>query len=598
MTVGALRRSPGTAHDRPLDLRRVLADAGRRAPDRGITLVDNRGRDKDRRTYAELHRAAQLMAGRYRELGLEPGDRVLLCLPTSWEWLDCWFGAVLLGAVPCAIATPGALGSPTAQLEKTLRVCERIGARFLVGAESVQRDTRRILEAGFAEQTLHAPLCTDLLAIEQLVATAPASPVPESDVDEASTAYLQLTSGSTGQPRAVELSHRAAIHNALACAERIGQPHGAAAPSVIVSWLPLYHDMGLVGCLLQALASGVDLHLMSPRTFLGRPRLWLERISGLEGVMSPAPNFAYQLCAERVGAAGVEGLDLRGFRDAITGSELVRPETVDAFSSSFEAAGFTREQLRPAYGLAEATLAVTLNAELKAPRLCQVPAGGPRELRAVVGNGVPVRDTRVEIRDPAGGVLPSHAIGEVWVRGPGVMNGYLGDAEATAETLRDGWLDTGDLGFRDHEGELYLTGRKKEILILQGHNLMPHELEWVAEGVAGSGGAERSGAFSVPSVRGERAVLVIETTEQDPERLRELGHEVASAVGRLLGVPLADLVLVRRGTLPRTSSGKIQRTALRDSYLRGEVTRERLVETAGAPLPAMPPEQSSKSEAT
>ena len=575
--------------DLPRNFQRALAEAGRRHPGRGITLVDNRGRDRERRTFPEVRAAASLMARRLRATGVEPGDRVLLCLSTSWEWLDCWFGAVLLGATPCAIATPGALGSPAAQLDKTLRVCQRIDARLLVGPESLLRETRRLLDEGFASRELGSPLRTELLAVERLATLAPAGSAPDTDSDESSTAYLQLTSGSTGLPRAVELSHGAALHNAIACAEGVSGPHGEFSEA-IVSWLPLYHDMGLVGCLLHSIVTGIDLALMSPRTFLGRPRLWLERISRGGSVVSPAPNFAYQLCVERVGAGGAAGLDLTRFRDAITGSEMVRPETVEGFCSTFAPAGFPASGVRPAYGLAEATLVVTIDKRLGGARVRDVPVRRAGELEAVVGTGTPVRDTRIEIRSPDGRALPSGSIGELWISGPGLMSGYLGEPAATAEVLRDGWLDTGDLGFLDEDGELYLTGRKKEILILQGHNVMPHELEWIAEGVAGGGGAERSGAFSVPSAGGEHAVLVLETTEQDADRLRQLGHDVGSAIGRALGVPLCDLVLVRRGTLPRTSSGKIQRRALRDAYLRGEVQSGRLVGAAGAPvLPAKEP---------
>jgi acyl-CoA synthetase (AMP-forming)/AMP-acid ligase II len=586
-----------TFPDQPRNLARALAEAGRRAPARGITLVDNRGRDRERRTWCDVLDASRLAARRLRGLGVVPGDRVVLSLPTSWEWLDCWFGAVLLGAVPCATPTPGALGSPTAHLEKLLRVVHRIGARMVLAPEPVVGDLRVILDGGFAERSLGEPVSVDLVSTERLAGTAPGTAAPDIDSDACETAYLQLTSGSTGLPRAVELSHRGAVHNALACAEGVAGPHGEPAPPSTVSWLPLYHDMGLVGCLLQTLVTGGDLHLMSPRTFLGRPRLWLERVGRLDRAMSPAPNFAYQLCVERLREEEIRNLELGRFRDAVTGSEMVRPETFEAFCSRFAKAGFQPQRVRPAYGLAEATLAVTLDRRLEGLRSCRVPEGGPRELQSVASNGSPLRDTRVEIRAPDGAALPPHSIGEVWVSSPGVMKGYLGDPVATAEVLRDGWLDTGDLGFLDADGELYITGRKKEILILQGQNLMPHELEWVAEGVAGGGGAERGGAFSVPAAGGERAVLVLETAISDPERLRRLAHDVATAIGRSLGVPLADLVLVPRGTLPRTSSGKIQRTALRASYLAGALAPQRLAAAAGAP-PATSLERCASGEDT
>lgn len=562
--------------DAPANLQRLIGEAGRRAPERGITLLDNRGRAQDRRSFDQLADAARLMARRLRSLGLEPGDRLMLSLPTSWQWLDVWLGAVFCEALPVAIATPGALGSPATQVEKTLRVAQRIGARFLVCADSVIREARRALDDGLERRALGGALTTRLIDVEKLERVAAASPAPDPDPAPERVAYLQLTSGSTGLPRAVEVLHRGAVHNALASAAGIGAPHPAVNP-VLVSWLPLYHDMGLVGNVLNAIVSGSDLYLMNPRTFLARPWVWLEQFAGLGDAMSTAPNFAYHLCVERIGDRQLESLDLSGLRDAMTGSEMVRPETAAAFCERFERAGFDPRRLRPCYGLAEATLAVTVDQRYQGVRTHEVPTSSPGAALdrqpPVVSNGTPVPDTELEIRGPDGRARGELAVGEVWVRCPGVMRGYYDDPEATAEVLCRGWLDTGDLGFLDRDGELYLTGRKKEILILNGQNLMPHEIEWHAESVLGSGGSQRSGAFAVPAPHGEQAVLVLETTPESPEQLERLRRDVARAVGRNLSVALGDLVLVRRGAIPRTTSGKIQRRGLREAYLRGELER-------------------------
>jgi fatty-acyl-CoA synthase len=566
--------TPDTVTDTADNLFRALERTVRDRPLGGITLLDNRGRPASRRTFGEIVAAAQLTARRLAALGVAPEERLLLCLPTSWEWIDAWLGAQYLGARPVAIAPPGALGSPTAQVEKTLRVAQRLGAKLLIGSDAVLREARSALAGGIEERSLGAPLLARLVEADELSKTAPAAALPVPDARPEEVAFFQLTSGSTGLPRAVAISHRAVLHNSAAMLELVTRPHGRPVGD-LVSWLPLYHDMGLVGFFLNCLVAGIEGTLMSPRTFLARPWLWLETISRCRDVLSPGPNFAYQLCSERIDRERMAGLDLRRWRDAITGSEMVRPETGAAFCDHFESAGFTPGQLRASYGLAETTLCVTMDCRSQGLRTRPLPpgahsTGAGSERREVVSNGVPVPDTEVAIVAPDGRRRPPLQIGSVRVRGPGVMSGYLDDPEAN-KALQDGWLDTGDLGFLDSDGELYLTGRTKEILILHGQNLMPHDLEWLAEGVAASGGSERAGAFSIPGQTGEQAVLVVETADAGPEQIEALRHDVARAIGRTLSVPIADLVLVRRGTIPRTSSGKIQRAALREMYLRGEL---------------------------
>jgi acyl-CoA synthetase (AMP-forming)/AMP-acid ligase II len=339
----------------------------------------------------------------------------------------------------------------------------------------------------------------------------------------------------------------------------------------MVSWLPLYHDMGLIGCLMLPVLCGLDSWLLRPQTFLARPRLWLDQLGRHGTTFAPAPNFGYQLCVERIGADEVAGLDLRGWKAALTGAEMIRPETTDAFAARFAPAGLEARAFRPCYGLAEATLAVTFDLRGEGVRTRPMPqgAGAGFGLDQVVSTGLPIRDTVVEIVAPDGAVLGEDVVGEVRFRGPGVFLGYLNDPEATAASLRDGWFATGDLGFL-HAGELYLTGRTKELLILRGHNLMPDELERLADGITGGGGLLRSAAFSIArGAEGEEPVLVVETEASDPERLAELGHAIRVAVGRALGLPLADLVFVRRGRIPRTSSGKMRRGELRALYLDG-----------------------------
>ena len=340
-------------------------------------------------------------------------------------------------------------------------------------------------------------------------------------------------------------------------------------------WLPLHHDMGLVGGILYSLLNGLDLHLASPRAFLARPRVWLELLSAAGRSVSPAPNFAYQLCVDRIAPDERAGLDLSRVRAALLGAEMVRPETAASFARAFAAAGLDPRAMRPCYGLAEATLAVTFDSAGEGVRTAPVPddGRGRGELVEVVSVGVPVPDTEVRVTSPDGAQLGEGRVGEVLVRGPGVFAGYWNDDEATRETLTaDGWLRTGDLGFL-RGGELYLSGRTKDILIVRGQNLMPHELEWIVEEVAGGGGACRAGAFSVPRSSGEEPVVVVEVDGDARSDLSAVEREIRDRVGRRLALVLADVAFVRRGKIPKTTSGKVQRRELRARYLARELER-------------------------
>jgi acyl-CoA synthetase (AMP-forming)/AMP-acid ligase II len=544
----------------------ALLGAAERFPQRGIAIYDGRGRNAERRTYDELLRSVQGSASQLAGLGVQPGEPVLVSLPTSWEWMDAWMGALLLGALPVAIAPAGAMGSSAAHTQRVAAILDLLGARRVLAGDAVRAGAE---ELGLDALARAVTTPQELRAMTAIGFTAP-EPTP------GDLAFLQLTSGSTGLSRAVKISHRAAVHNGLASDEAIGAPHGANASTwaeSMVSWLPLHHDMGLVGCLFLCLNRGLDLWLLNPTTFLARPRLWLENLSRHGVSFAPAPNFGYQLCVERIAPKELKGLDLSGWRAAMTGAEMVRPETVEAFCRLTAGCGFRPEAFRPCYGLAEATLAVTFDRRGEGLRTLPLPAGADTGLGlgevACVGRAV--IDTELRIAGPAGRALGEDRIGEVWVRGPGVFNGYYNDPDATAACLVDGWLRTGDLGFL-HDGELYLTGRTKDVLILRGHNLMPHELEWLAEEAIGGGGAQRCGAFSIArGSAGEEPVLVLEVDSRSQENLEELEREIRQRIGRALSLPLADLVFVRRGKIPKTTSGKVQRRQLRQQYLDGEL---------------------------
>lgn len=552
----------------PRTLQELISQAARRAPDGGVSIFDRRGRSFERRTYPEILDAARTFAGRWSNLGVGPGDPVLVSLPTSWDWMDAWTGAALLGALPVALAPAPPFGAAEGHIRKVEAILEVLDGSRVVVSDAVAAEAERLGRSRVAGATV----TPSTLAAAPVGSIAPARP------DPGDVAFLQLTSGSTGLPRAVMIPHRAIVHNTAAIDHAVGAPRGTSSrhfTETIVSWLPLHHDMGLVGCLLLALRRGFELSLFQPATFLARPHRWLEALGAGPTSMTTAPNFAYQLCAERISPQQLEGLDLSVLQNAMTGAEMIRPETVEAFHALFGPRGFGPSTFRPCYGLAEATLAVTFDQSGGPVRTRPAPsgAGAGLGLQDVVCNGRPVLDTEVRITGPDGRPLPDAAVGTVRVRGPGVFAGYYRDPEATAWALRDGWLDTGDLGFL-LDGELYLTGRTKDVLIIRGHNIMPHELEWLAESATGGGGAIRAGAFSIArGPGGEEAVLAVEVMDDQVPRIPEIAEAIHAVVGRELSLILADVVFVRRGRLPRTTSGKVRRLELRQQYVDGTLER-------------------------
>jgi fatty-acyl-CoA synthase len=552
---------------RPTTIPSLLHSAAEEHPDRGITIFDGRGRRSINKSYPELLSSAQRTAAHLAGRGIRPGEVVLLSLDTSWELIASWFGAVLAGALPVVIAPPVAMGVGEAHLKKIEDTLERLEASiFLCGenwlAEAKQHDAPRIASIGCTFESL-----SDTLA-------APDFHLDELDPDD--TAFLQLTSGSTGHQRGVVISHRAVLANIRSIHAALEGGWGRnflRHNRSVVSWLPLHHDMGLVGILLAGLAAGIEIVLLPPRAFLARPLVWLRELAAAGPCVTAAPNFAYHSCVERYDRKTLEGLDLSQWHSALVGAEMVQPATMREFTERFSNHGFSESSLRPCYGMAEATLVISYDQRGEGIRTAAVPETGDSSApREAVSVGAPVLGTTIEILAPDATPLGEGAVGEICVRGDNLFDGYWHDPEATAEALKDGRLHTGDLGFL-RDGELYVSGRIKDLLILRGHNWMPHELEWCAEAKSGGGGISRSAAFSIPGdAEGERAVLVVETTSTGAA-LAELETAIRREIGDRLGLTLADLLFARRGRLPRTTSGKVQRNELRRRYLAGELER-------------------------
>ncbi|WP_409574699.1 fatty acyl-AMP ligase [Sphingopyxis sp. PET50] len=405
---------------------------------------------------------------------------------------------------------------------------------------------------------------------------APVVELPEQKTDE--TCYLQYSSGSTRFPHGVAVTHGALLNNLAA------HSHGMHVQDSdrCVSWLPWYHDMGLVGCLLSPVANQVSVDYLKTEDFARRPLAWLDLISRNQGTtLSYSPTFGYDICARRVSSQThvADRFDLSRWRVAGNGADMIRPDVMQHFVDAFADAGFKASAFLPSYGLAEATLAVSImppgegivvelveETELSG---AANDAGRPTRYRAIVNCGRAARDMTIEVRDEAGNVLPDQTVGKVWCTGPSLMTGYYRDPEATAACMKDGWLDTGDMGYLSG-GYIYIVGRAKDMIIINGKNHWPQDIEWAVEQLPGFKSGDIA-AFAITAPGGEEtpAVLVQCRTSDEDERaaLRETIRERVRAITGMNC--LIELIPPR--TLPRTSSGKLSRSKARAQYLAGEI---------------------------
>lgn len=538
-----------------------------RHPDGGLRLVD-RAEQAVWFPWTEVRERALAVCGGLQDLGIERGDRIPLIFPTGIEFFEAFFGILLAGAVPVPLYPPVRLGRLDEYLHRTARMIQRTRARLVLADPRV----RRILGQAVAEA--RPPLGCRILS-ELPRERGEAVRVGPSDL-----ALVQFSSGTTVDPKPVALSHRAVV----AQAEILNGfwQDTAELRHSCVSWLPLYHDMGLIGCVIPALSREAQLTLLGPELFVVRPALWLRALSRYHGTISPAPNFAFGLCLHRVTDAEMEGADLSHWQTALDGAEAVAPGVARAFIERFSRWGFRPEALTPVYGLSEAALAVSFSAldrpfaSRRFEREALAREGIAHETpdgREIVAVGRPVPGFRLRILDEAGRELPEGRVGRVWIQGPSLMEGYLDDPLATARALRDGWLDTGDLGFLV-DGELYLTGRAKDVVILRGRNHAPEEIERAVEGIPGvRTGCVVAASWLPEDAEGERLALFVEAARQaGPGELAELPEACHAAVLGAAGLAVDEVVVLRPGTLPRTSSGKLRRAETLRLWLAGELT--------------------------
>ncbi len=534
--------------------------------DDGLTFVRDR-QDETRLSWQEVEERARRCAGGLLQAGIAPGERVALILPTDPDFPVAFFGSLLAGAVPVPLYPPVRLGRLEEYHDATAAMLAAAGARMIL--------TNRRVRSLLGETVVRARPELGCRVLSDLDLSSPA-PHPQCHPED--LALVQFSSGTTRSPRPVALTHAALMAQCEAMRPLLRGHDDAGQRGV--SWLPLYHDMGLIGALLGAVTYPGPLTLIPPEQFLAQPALWLQTISRQKATISPAPPFAFALCTRRIRDEEMEGCDLSSWRLAICGAEPIQPSVLERFSARFARWGFRTRALAPAYGLAEASLAVTCTPPDQDPSFESVDPGhlavgekirpGPRPVTAV---GTTLFGTELEIRDGSNRLLTAGHCGHIWVRGPTVMREYLDQPEATAEVLCDGWLDTGDLGFVLAD-RLHVIGRTKDIVVVRGANHRTEEFEACLQDLPGvRPGRVVAGCFMPADADGEELLLLV---ERSPHARDVTDADLVTAVNRRIrartGIQPGKVVILKPGTLLRTSSGKLRRSASVQQYLAGTLT--------------------------
>ena len=538
-----------------------------------IRILDESGSPDDI-TYEALHREAAAVAAGLLARDVLPGDTVAIMLPTSRAYFVTFAGVLLAGAVPIPIYPPARPSQLADHLCRHTGILANAGAGLLVTVpEAVPLG--RLLRSN-VDSLRH-------IVVPESLTGAPGGALPRSR--SLDLALVQYTSGSTGQPKGVALTHE----NLLANIRAMGQASAVSGADTFVSWLPLYHDMGLIGAWLGCLYFAVPLVVMAPQVFLTRPSRWLRAIHANRGTISAGPNFAYELCLAKIADAELEGVDLSCWRLAFNGAEPVSPATIERFTARFARYGFRREAITPVYGLAESSVGLAFPPLGRGPLIDRIdrdtfvrsgrgdPADpGEQDALRFVACGRPLPGHEIRVVDATGRELGDRREGRIEFRGPSATAGYFHNADATRSLFHEDWLDTGDLGYLA-DADLYVTGRVKDVIIRAGRNLHPAELEEVVGNLAGV----RKGCVAVfacpdPGGGAEQLVVMAETRASDDEASAALRSEIVSMTVDLLGVAPDDVVLAPPRTVPKTSSGKIRRAASREIYQQGRIgTRPR-----------------------
>ncbi len=534
---------------------------------RGLNFHDPRGNLVRPYPFSELRDEALVAARRLIAHGVKKDDRIALVAETGPEFAALFCGCIYAGAWPVPLPLPTSFGGKDSYIDQLGVQLQSSDPKLLfypaeiaemAGAAAARQGCEGIAWEQFAEQD------------------APETALPAAHTDD--ICYLQYSSGSTRFPHGVAVTHASLLNNLAGHGEGMHLIDG----DRCVSWLPWYHDMGLVGCFLSPIANQMSADYLKTEDFARRPLAWLDLISRNPGTtLSYSPTFGYDICARRISSQSHVGerFDLSRWRVAGNGADMIRPDVMQGFVNAFAGAGFKASAFLPSYGLAEATLAVTIMPPGEGIRVELVEeerlSGTPRDLsrparyRAIVNCGKAVKDMVIEVRGESGHALPDHHIGKVWCKGPSVMHSYFRDPASTADCLVDGWLDTGDMGYLV-DGYLFIVGRAKDMIIINGKNHWPQDIEWAVEQLPGFHQGDIA-AFSVETESGEEVpAVLVHCRVSDPVERIKLHDQIRDKVRSITGMNCV-IELVPPRTLPRTSSGKLSRAKAKKLYLSGEI---------------------------
>lgn len=517
--------------------------------------------------YSEIVRRAQSAAGTLQAAGLRPGDRVAVILPTSIDFFDTFLGVQLAGAIPAAMYPPFRLGKLDEYTARLRRMLAKIGARFLITESRIKR--------------LLGPAAVGIGSLESVIDVKDlhsGAAWKRIEVDPDQPVFLQFSSGTTVEPKAVTVSHTNLVYNLAMMGHALVPKYEGEIEQGCVCWLPLYHDMGLVGCLYLGLYYPGTVTYLGPDQFLIKPALWLQTLSKYRAVISPAPHFAYSLCVNKIKDEELEGVDLSAWRLALNGAEPIDPEGVNRFCERFARWGFRHEAMTPVYGLAEAGLGVSFSDPDSPPLITEFDrdalslegAARPGPGRKLISVGRPLPAIEVSIRDEAGNALPDGSAGRILVKGPSITKGYYNDPELTAKVIREGWLDTGDIGFL-LDGQLYIAGRAKDLIIIRGRNYAPQEFEDLLLDIDGVRTGCVVAVSTVVEGSGEQLVILAEKDVRSQRPEPEVVFAIRSRILAGLSLNPHHIEILAPGTLPRTSSGKLRRSEALRQFMAGEL---------------------------
>jgi fatty-acyl-CoA synthase len=549
----------------------VLFEHAQKTPDRPYIYLQNEKGGEDRLTYSELLTKALQVANALKHRGLKSGETVAIMQPTQLGFFYTFFGILLASGVPVPIYPPLRPHQLESYAKQEAKILNNAEIRFLVTFEQAELLSR--LLQGFI------PSLQAVVTVEDLLKEGDSLLIPLS-VKKDNIGLIQYTSGSTSTPKGVVLTH----HNLLSNIRAFGQAIAVSPQDIAVSWLPLYHDFGLIGLVLGTLYFGLPLILLSPITFLSRPEKWLWALHVHRGTISAAPNFAYELCVRKIDPENIQGLDLSSWRLAANGAETIYPKTYERFVEKFKAYGFKAQSFYPVYGLAESTVGLTVSPLNRLPRVdviernafennkLALPADpNNTETLEIISCGKPLPDHFVRIVDEKYQPLPERAVGQLQFQGPSSMRGYYNNPTATELARRGAWWNSGDFAYMV-DGEVFITGRQKDLIIKAGRNIYPSVLEEIVCDLPGI----RRGcviAFGTTDKAGgtEKIVLVAETSEKNNQKKEALKTLITETLLTTMDLAPDELIFVSPRTVPKTSSGKLQRSACKALYLEGKL---------------------------